>query len=82
VMSPELGEIPADAVVSLEGVARLSIVGSGPGDTQRLESVMRVPRETHVIVIPRGIRDPVHHQRDVLSVRAHMSLDEVLTRLT
>jgi hypothetical protein len=82
VMSPGLGEFSSDTAISLEGVGRLSIVESGLEDSQCVEQVMRVPRETHVIVMPRGGKDPVHPQRDVLSARAHMSLDEVLTRLS
>lgn len=82
VMSPQLGEAPGDMATSIDGVARMSIVGSSKAHVLSLAAVMRVPRETHVIVVPRGLEDPVYGQRDVLSVRAHLSLDQVMARLS
>jgi ATP-dependent DNA helicase RecQ len=62
-------------------VPRLTIISQRNSASMDLERAMIVHRPRHVIVVPRGVPDPMQPQRRLLDVVRHLSIEDVLARL-
>lgn len=62
-------------------VPRLTLLGQQRVGVNTVESVMRICRPQHIIVLPSDLPDPFHPNRGLFDILPHISIEEFLSRL-